>query len=294
MVRDPARIVSRRLAAALFALALAAPAAAQQRVVFPSLDSDVTGGSPTRLEALLWRPTGNGPSPAIVLLHGCGGLMGSGRAPTARHREWAVRFAALGFVALHVDSFRPRGFDQVCTQQQPNARPAVERTRDAYAALIWLQAQRFVDPARVGIMGWSHGGSTTLWTVGAATPARPPRLAYDFVAAVAFYPGCAAPARAPGWRTEIPLLVLIGEADDWTPAPACHALAERAARDGSPVEFVFYPGAHHGFDAPNQSIRVLPDIVSTASHTATIGTNPAARVDSIVRVSTWFRERLEP
>ena len=284
-----------RLAVALLALALAAPAAAQQRVSFPSLDSDVTAGAPTQLDALLWRPTGGGPSPAIVLLHGCGGLMGNGRAPTARHREWAVRFAALGFVALHVDSFRPRGFNEVCTQQQPTARPAVERPRDAYAALLWLQAQRFVDPARVGIMGWSHGGSTTLWTVSAATRARPPGLVHDFVAAVAFYPGCAAPVSfRPGWNTNIPLLVLIGEADDWTPAPACHALAERAAIHGSPVEFVFYPGAHHGFDAPNQRITVLPNIASTASHTATIGTHPSARVDSIVRVSAWFRDRLEP
>jgi dienelactone hydrolase len=281
--------------AALLALALiaAAPAApAQQRVEFPSRDDDLTGGPPTRLDGLMWRPTGDAPAPAIVLMHGCGGLMGRGRVPTARHREWAVRFAALGYVALHVDSFRPRGYDQVCTQPQPNARPGFERARDAYGALLWLQAQPFVDPARIGLMGWSHGGSTTLWTVSAATRARPRDLAHDFVAAVAFYPGCApAAAWRAGWRTEIPLLVLIGEADDWTPAAGCHALQSVAVARGLPVEFVFYPDAHHGFDAPNQAETVLTGL-RTPSGTATVGTQPEARVDAVMRVSAWFRDRL--
>src|SRR5215510_16543266 len=42
--------------------------------------------------------------PAIVLLHGCGGLYTQRGQLTGRHRDWAQRFAAWGFVALLVDS----------------------------------------------------------------------------------------------------------------------------------------------------------------------------------------------
>ena len=281
-------------ALALVALLLAAaPAAAQQPIAFPSNDGEITGGAPTRIEALLWRPRAPGARPAIVLMHGCGGLWGPGGRLTPRHREWAEWFAEFGFVVVHVDSFRPRGFNEVCVQAQPHSRPGVERARDAYGALAWLQAQPFVDPARIGLMGWSHGGSTTLWTVRDGARARPAGLRHDFAAAVAFYPGCAGPlAWRAGWTTHIPLLVLIGDADDWTPAPPCVALAESAIARGVPLELVLYAGAHHGFDAPGQPLRVLPGL-RTASGTATIGTDPAARADAIHRVSQWFGNRLE-
>jgi dienelactone hydrolase len=285
----------RRAAAVLLALAAASPAArAQQPVAFPSADATLTGGAPTALDGLLWRPAGPGPFPAIVMLHGCSGMRDRAGRLGARHADWAERFHRLGYVVLHVDSFRPRGVESLCDTPTSArvARASRERPLDAIGALAWLQAQGFVRADRVGLLGWSNGGETTLWTVRVDAAARPPGP--DFAAAVAFYPGCRS-SRDSGWATRVPLLVLNGDADDWTPAAPCAELARRArAGDGGAVELVIYPGAYHDFDAPGTATRVRTGIATTKSGTATIGTDAEARADSILRVTRWFATRLGP
>jgi poly(3-hydroxybutyrate) depolymerase len=56
-------------------------------------------GAPLR--GLLFRPKGEGPFPAVVLLHGCRGIQ-------PYQRDWAGKLAEWGYVALLVDSFGPR------------------------------------------------------------------------------------------------------------------------------------------------------------------------------------------
>ena len=138
---------------------LASSVAGQERVTFPSLDADLTGGPPTELDGYLYRPSGDGPFPALVALHGCGGLFvpGSQRI-NSRHRDWAERLSGLGYVVLFPDSLNPRGVAQVCTSRHPPVWPGRHRVRDAYAALEYLRAQPFVATDRIGVMGWSHGG----------------------------------------------------------------------------------------------------------------------------------------
>jgi hypothetical protein len=58
-----------------------------------------------------------------------------------------------------------------------------------YGALLFMQAQSFVRPDRVGIMGWSQGGGALLFAIGTQSFSRPAQLPRgDFRAAVAFYP----------------------------------------------------------------------------------------------------------
>jgi dienelactone hydrolase len=287
-----------RLVAAIFGasvLNLAASAAAQEKIRFPSLDGDLTKAAPTQLEGLLYPPSGSGPFAAIVLMHGCGGLYGRDGNPGARHDDRARRFHGLGYVVLHVDSFTPRGLREICTVSGRTIQSRRERARDAYGALVFLQGQPFVRHERIGIMGWSNGGSTTLWTILDPISARPKNLKDDFAAAIAFYPACrqALDYRA-GWRTKIPLLILIGEKDDWTPAAPCVALAEKAQTRGAAVQIHVYPHAYHDFDAPNAKLRVLKNIATTESGSATIGTDPQARHDAIERAPAFFAKYLPP
>ncbi|MGX7707531.1 dienelactone hydrolase family protein [Methylobacterium sp. Gmos1] len=97
------------------------------------------------------------------------------------------------------------------------------------------------------MLGWSNGGSAVLAAVRAGRHV-------PFARAVAFYPGCRA-ALEQGWRTRTPLPVLVGDADDWTGAEPCRALAEDARGRGEPVEITVYPGAYHDFDAPGPAVR---------------------------------------
>src|SRR5439155_5219632 len=88
-----------------------------------------------------------------------------------------------------------------------------------------------VDAQHIGLMGWSNGGSTVLAALNrrhadvASAPVQP-------AFAVAFYPGCESDLKR-GFETHTKLLMLVGEADDWTPAAPCHELA-RAARGTTP------------------------------------------------------------
>ncbi|MBN8919643.1 MAG: dienelactone hydrolase family protein [Rhizobiales bacterium] len=239
------------------------------------------------IRAQLLRPPGAGPFPAIVALHGCAGIGTRSLPLRPIYRDWGTRWVEAGYAVVFPDSFGSRGAGPQCRARERRIRPAVERTRDAEAALAWLRAQPWVKSDRISLVGWSNGASTALWTVRAGNggPARDG----DFRQAIAFYPGCRVPAQR-GWSARIPTLILIGEADDWTPAAACHDMVKQARGRSALVDIVGYPGAYHSFDSPNLPVRVRTGLAYTGngSGTAHIGTNPAAREDAIRRVMQWL------
>ena len=217
------------------------------RVEVPSLDRQA--GEPVRLPGF-WFPAGAEgdatPRPALVLLHGCGGPYArDGARLSERMREYSAWLNGLGVHVLVTDSFSPRGERELCTQRLGGrGLTQANRRRDALGALQWLAAQPGVDPKRVGLLGWSHGGSTVL----AATNLNHPEVRNAPVKpalAAAFYPGCSNELRS-GYQAAAPLLLQVGEDDDWTPPEPCRQLAAQAT--GAPVTFHAYPGAVHGFD----------------------------------------------
>ena len=260
----------------MLAALLAAPSArgeAPQRLTVPSRDG-------TALDAVLLMPKGEGPHPAVILLHGCGGRDARSGALDRRHADWAERLAGAGFVVLLPESFAARGQGPQCTVRDRRILPWRERRADALGARDWLAGQSFVRAEAIALMGWSHGGSTVL----AAADAP------GFTGFVAFYPGCSRALRAGSFAPAAPLLLLMGEADDWTPPGPCRALAEQA---GPAVTYVGYPGAYHGFDAPGTRLRLRSGLAFTVrgDGTAHVGTDPAARADALARVPSWLAER---
>lgn len=228
--------------------------------------------------------------PAIVLLHGCSGMVDSRGDLAARHRDWAERFASWGFVALTVDSFGPRGIRTICELVERPVHPWRERTADAYRALDYLVARSDVAANQVFVLGWSHGGSTV---TGVVRPEAPGRRADGprFKAAVAFYPGCARPLQQRIYRPTMPMLILHGGADDWTPAAPCVALEREAAQDPFPVRTIVYPGAHHGFDQPAGRVRFLPNVYNPgvpSGRGAHVGTHEQARSAAIEEVRRFI------
>jgi dienelactone hydrolase len=263
-------------------------------VAFPSHDGDLTHGAATTIDAWLMRPVGDGPFPAVVLLHGCAGPYDKAGALKARDRDWAERLVAQGYVVVLPDSFHARGVDETCTREHAPVRPGVERARDAYGALLWLQAQSFVRGDDVGVLGWSNGGSAVLAVVTRSSRARPVPLAHDFRVAIALYPGCKSARERHDWLPlALPLHVLIGSDDDWTPAAPCEALVDDARAQHADLDLVVYPGAFHDFDDPHLPRTVRHNVASTSSHTATIATDPGARADAIERVTRILLESLQ-
>lgn len=279
-------------AAGLFALHGAA-ALAQEKIAFPSNNTDIAG-SATTIEGYLYRPPGDGPFPAVVGLHGCSGMLTRDRSGVSPlYAQWGQHLKASGFVVLLVDSFTPRKVTSVCgVAQQSDVEPSSVRPRDAYGALLHLQAQPYVRPDRIAVMGWSHGGGTTLYTVAPVARGRPSPLKHDFAAAIPLYPGwCRLNAHGASWKPVMPMLALIAGADDWTPAEPCVALLEGARSAGAAIDIVVYPGAHHAFDSP-APLRTLDSVKLPSGRLPTVGQDPAARADAYKRTVEFLRARL--
>ncbi len=60
------------------------------------------------LKAVLYRPDGDGPFPAVVALHGCEGLHGPNGLVAPLYRDWAERLNKAGFAVLYPDSYGSR------------------------------------------------------------------------------------------------------------------------------------------------------------------------------------------
>jgi len=280
----------RRLLALICLLVLASGARAGELVHFPSLD----GPPPTSLDGYLFRAEGGGQHPAIVFLHGCGGLFNRAGSIVSRERDWAARFNGMGITVLMVDSFGPRHHGEMCAPAHFDTAIYRARPLDAYAALRFLQAQAFVRPDRIGLMGWSEGGGTALNTIRTGSYARPSVLpAGDFRAAIAFYPAsCNTRMQGAAWSSPIALLVLVGESDVWTPADPCRALIEAPA-PGTNATIHLYPGAYHDFDWPNVPVHALPAFRTKAGVVPIEGTDASARADALQRVPAFFAPYLQ-
>jgi dienelactone hydrolase len=249
--------------------------------------------SPAPLKGFLFKPEGNGRHPAVIMMHGCGGAYASSGKLGDRHRMWGEYLAAHGYVVLLLDSFSSRGIVQLCTTRFAE-RPLKESDRvgDAYAALAYLRERADVDTKRVALLGWSHGAGVTLDAI-----THKPEEGVGFSAAVAFYPGCSARnKRADRFHPYAPLLVLIGEADDWTPALPCKQLTAAVAARGEAMRIVTYPGTYHDFDNPavmSKHVRTeVPNGVNPRLG-VTVAPNPEAREDAKKRVLAFLAKTLQ-
>jgi dienelactone hydrolase len=274
-----------------FALAVAAAtgvAIARAAAPAPASESVEITQDNGVLKAMLFRPDGPGPFPAVVGLHGCEGLITSDGTVADRYRDWAEHLTKAGFVVLYPDSYGSRALGPQCGIRRRAIRTDHERVADANAARHWLQAQAFVKPDHVTLIGWATGGISALWTV-RRKAALPKEEKTDFRSAVAFYPGCRRLDNA-AWSARVPTLILIGAADDETSAQVCERMVAGARGRSAGTSIIVYPGTYHDFDHPNRPLQERAGYAYAADSSGKIhsGTNPAARADALRRVPKWL------
>ncbi len=252
---------------AMMLATFAHPAAAQQpeRVAFPSADGH------TSLVGYLFVPAAPAARmPAVVMMHGRGGVYSSaakGRYEAAtisrRHRMWGALWAANGYVAVLVDSFGPRGYPAGFPRFSYDSRPAdvnevSVRPLDAYGALAWLRTRNDIAADRIGLHGWSNGGSAALAAMATGTGFAPSSLK-GFSAALVFYPACRLRGRFDdGYQPYAAIRVFHGTADEEVSYRRCSSLVDRSRKQGGDIAITIYPGATHGFDDPGQARQKIP------------------------------------
>jgi dienelactone hydrolase len=217
--------------------------------------------------ARLTMPRGRGPFPAVMVLHGCDGV--------AWHsRDWARRVESWGYATLIVDSYTPRGQKVIC--EDVSVVPFTKRAQDIAAGADYLRTLPAIDPNRIGAVGLSHGGSGAL----RAARERSGAKAAGLQAIVAYYPWCQ--SQAAPLATDV--LILIGEADDWTPSQRClDLLAQYETIEGRRPVVKVYPQATHAFEvsAPDRLDFGHPEKF-----------HPAAAADSFASTRQFLDQRL--
>jgi dienelactone hydrolase len=255
------------------------------------------GSSSEQISATLMKPDGKGPFPAVVVLHGAGGL---GMKSSESSRSWAQKLLGQNYVILIPDSYSSRGFPSGISFVHSPKRQEVgpfNRVKDVYAALAFLRTLEYVDGERVGLIGFSAGGTTVLASLAATQPiVDVPEK--GFAAAVALYPFCGVELvdYYGVFEPRAPLFIFIGGKDDWTPAEPCRLLSESAKNAVNPIKIKIYPEAHHGFDS-NSPTLYRPDrfnINSKDGRGATTGGNYEAWMDCVREVFTFFDKYLKP
>ena len=208
------------------------------------------------------RPAGEGPFPTALLFSGCDG-------PRDNLARWSERLVAAGWATVVVDSHTPRGLTGsevwrlVCAGQ---VLMGSERAGDVLIALDDARRMPFVDPARIALVGASHGG----WAVMDLLAMNPPdRLPYNLaglrpdapadplagvVGALLLYPYCGEASLARrGWARPVPTLFILSRDDYVAPSGECLAVADTLRAEGLPVETVVLEGVTHGFDQEERS-----------------------------------------
>lgn len=197
-------------------------------------------GKPVTLggELRLPRP-GNDKLPAVVLLHGSGGVSGY-------VIDWEQDLNAMGVATFVIDSFTARGIYRTDFDQSQLGR--LNMIVDAYRALDLLAKHPRIDPARIALMGFSRGGQAALYAGLQRFQRMHGTPDVRFAAYIPFYASCGTTFREDEDMTDKPVRIFHGTADEMVPIEPCRAYVARLQAKGKDVRLTEYEGAGHVFD----------------------------------------------
>lgn len=253
-------------------------------------------GEPHVAQARLFVPesaTAEAPVPAVVLMHGAGGVL------PAREIAYARQLMASGIAAIVVDSFGSRSeFTGNLYAARIFRTTEMMMVADAYAALDYLSVVEGIDESRVALMGFSYGGITSM--IAAQAQVAEVAMADEdrrFVAHIAYYGPCIA-RFADRRTTGAPVLFLMGGRDALVDPERCEDVAEDLRAGGSPVRTVFYEDAYHqwdgglvgprriGYNIAPCDMRIGPDGVVWDGRTGLPMTGPITRLAILMSCTT--------
>jgi carboxymethylenebutenolidase len=181
----------------------------------------------------LARPEGNGPFPAVLMLHEWWGL-------NEGITELADALAEQGYVVFIPDAYRGRLATQVPFALYLRlSTPEAEIHADLDAGLDYLRGLTDVDPARVATVGFCFGGEQSLQM----SLRRPD----DLAATVMLYGSLVTEAAQLGPLRDHPFLGIFGATDAQIPVSEVRAFEAALNSLNAPATITIYEGVGHAF-----------------------------------------------
>jgi carboxymethylenebutenolidase len=224
----------------ILCLSLSSVAATSKAVSYKSGDETVQG--------ILYTPAGNGPFPAVIVIHEWWGL-------NDWVKEQATKISDQGYVALAIDLYRGK----VATTPDEaheimRGLPEDRAKRDLHAAFEFLSSQPDVKKDRIASIGWCMGGGFSL-DVALQEPA--------LRAVVINYGQLATDANSlKGINASV--LGLFGGQDRGITPDDVQKFAKTLKELGKKVDVTVYPDAGHGFENPNNKAGYRADDAADA------------------------------
>ena len=178
------------------------------------------------------------PNKKYPLIIGVAGSLGWAE----HHYEYLKMYQDLGYATFELNSFKSRNITSTVGTQ--NEITMATMIVDAYKALEKLSNHPQIIKEKVSITGWSLGGAVALYS--AWLPLKNSiNKSLNFASHLAFYPPCFFDFEDLNF-SKVPIHILIGELDDWTPSQPCNNLVNKLAM--SNINVTVYKDSHHGFD----------------------------------------------
>ena len=207
----------------------------------------------TDVEADLYLPKGEGPFGCVLALHGSIGW-------ADHHQDHVNGWIEAGLAVCKVHSFTSRSIDSTVDDQLSVTHAMM--LVDAFKTRAVLEQDSRI--GKIGIAGWSLGGTVALYS---AWSPLIEILGTPFDAHLPFYPAAHLRPELQTW-SDSPILILHGDADDWTPLHFVEGLVPQLPNATLHV----YSGAHHSFDCKKE-LTWLPKAVHLNKRTARIAKN---------------------
>lgn len=203
------------------------------------LAGDLNGKPVTVAGQLRIPKAGTDKLPAIIMVHGSGGLSASADA-------WAQELNSIGLAVLVLDSFAGRGIANTITDQ--SQLDSLAMATDAYRALDVLAQHPRIDPARIAIIGFSKGAVAAVYSANMRFRKLLGSATTEFAAHIGLYTPCNVSFRDDEKVTGKPIRLHHGIPDDWVTIEPCRAYTARLKQAGADATLAEYPGAYHAYD----------------------------------------------
>lgn len=189
--------------------------------------------------AFVAQPSGDGPHPAVIMIHEFWGMKPSINGKAAALAEEGYVVVAPDTYRSQVTSWIPRAIYLAMTTD------TAQVNSDVDAVFNWLAAQPNVDPNRIMVMGFCYGGGKSLEY----------SLHNDRVAATGIFYGNLITDPATLQALPGPVLGIFGETDQGIPVAEVQAFQGALTSAGVANQITIYPGQGHAFVESIEGIR---------------------------------------